>query len=90
MNCPTCAGGMEDGWLATFNPLLWFTFVVWQATEPGYLRMFRPVGSEKVIVPRSGGRGCPKAQLCRACKTVVFSYAENQLALNVVTPPRSG
>ena len=57
MNCPKCGEPMEAGWLAVFNPMLWITFVVWQATKPGYARLFRPVGSEKVIVPRVGGRG---------------------------------
>ena len=76
MKCPKCAAEMEAGWLALFNPIAWFTFVVWQATEPGYVRLFRPADSEKVIVQRAGGRGCPRAQICRQCKTVVFSYAD--------------
>ena len=79
MNCPKCAAEMEDGWLALFNPIGWLTFVVWQATRPGWIRLFRPAGSEKVIVPRAGGRGCPKAHLCRGCQTVVFSYAHEQV-----------
>jgi hypothetical protein len=79
MNCPKCAQAMEDGWLAIFNPIPWLTFVVWQGTKPGYVRFFRPAGSEKVLSPQALGRGCPKAQLCRACKTVVFCYADNEL-----------
>lgn len=79
MHCPKCAELMEEGWLAMFNPILWLNFVVWQAAKPGYVRMFRTAGSEKVIVPRVGGRGCPRAQICRGCKTVVFSYANDQL-----------
>jgi hypothetical protein len=79
MNCPKCGLLMEQGWLAVFNPIGWLTFVVWQATRPGYIRLFRPPGSEKVLSPRAGGRGCPRAQLCRGCKTVAFSYADDQL-----------
>lgn len=79
MDCPKCAQKMEDGWLALFNPIPWLNFVAWQAIKPGYVRLVRPAGSEKVIVPKAGGHGSPKAQLCRRCKTVVFCYAEEQL-----------
>jgi hypothetical protein len=70
---------MDDGWLAAFNPIWLLTFVVWQATRPGYVRVFRPAGSEEVIMRPSSGRGCPKAQLCRGCKTVAFRYADDRL-----------
>jgi hypothetical protein len=70
---------MEDGWLAMFNPVLWLNFVVWQAVKPGYMRFFSPPGSEKVLVPRAWGKGCPRAQICRGCQMVAFSYAKAQL-----------
>jgi len=70
---------MEEGWLTLSNPILWITFVVWQSVKPGYVRLFRPAGSVKVIVPRVGGRGNPRVQICRDCKTVVFSYADDQV-----------
>jgi len=79
MDCPNCAQAMENGWLAMYNPTPLVNYVAWQETKPGYVRMTRPEGSEKVIVPKAGGHGCPQAQLCRNCKTVVFSYAEDQL-----------
>ena len=79
MNCPKCSRAMEEGWLALFNPILWLTFAVWQVAKPGYVRLFRPAGSVKVIVPRAGGRGNPRAQICRECQTVVFSYADDQV-----------
>ena len=79
MNCPKCGEVMTEGWLTIFNLIHWLTFVVWQDIKPGYVRFFRPVGSEKVIIPRAGGFGNPRSQLCRSCKMVVFSYAEDQL-----------
>lgn len=79
MNCPNCGKNMEQGWLAVFNPLWKLTFVVWQSTKPKWVRMKIPAGGEKVIVPRAGGRGNPRSQLCRNCKTVVFSYADDQV-----------
>lgn len=83
MNCSKCGEAMETGWLAMFNPILWLNFVVWQDVKPGYVRFFRPAGSEKIIAPRAGDRGNPRAQLCRPCKTVVFSYAEDQLGKKI-------
>ena len=79
MNCPRCDQPMAEGWLAMFNPILWLNFVVWQPNKPRYVRFRTPQGSEKVIVPLVGGRGCPKAQICRGCKTVIFSYDADQL-----------
>lgn len=79
MNCPECHQEMKQGWLAMFNPTLWFNFVVWQSLKPGYVRFFAPEGSERVIVPKFGGRGCPKAWICTPCKTVTFSYAIENL-----------
>jgi hypothetical protein len=66
---------MQDGWLAMFNPYFLLSFVLWQPNKPGYVRFLPPKGSERVI----GLLGCPKAQICRGCKTVVFSYAKDQL-----------
>ena len=68
MSCPKCAQKMEDGWLAVFNPIPWLNFVAWQGTKPGYVRVVRPAGSENVIVPRSGGRGCPKLNSVAAAR----------------------
>ena len=79
MNCPKCQKEMEQGWLAMFNPILWLNFVVWQPKKPGYMRLFTPKNAEKVIVPRVAGKGCPRAHICRTCKTVSFSYSEDQL-----------
>jgi len=79
MDCPRCHQPMSEGWLALFNPIAWLTFVCWQPERPGYVRMLAPRDGEKVIVPRVGGRGCPRAQLCRGCKTVVFRYSEDEL-----------
>jgi hypothetical protein len=62
-----------------FNPMLWLHFVVWQPSKPGWIRFFTPQNAEKVIVPKVGGKGNPKAQICRSCKTVVFSYSEDML-----------
>lgn len=61
------------------NPIALLNFVNWQPVRPGYARFRRPEGSEKVIVPRAGGRGCPRARTCRPCKSVTFSYAADQL-----------
>lgn len=71
MNCPKCAEEMEAGWLAIYEPLL-ITRLVWQPVKPQYVRMFQPAGAEKVIQPKFGGKGCPEAQICKKCKTVVF------------------
>ncbi len=79
MNCPKCNEEMRVGWLALFNPFLFLHFVVWQPTKPGYVRFFAPKDSERVIVPRVGGKGCPKAWICKRCKTVTFSYANEDL-----------
>jgi len=79
MNCPRCEREMRSGWLAMFNPFLWIHFVVWQPTRPGYIRFFAPKDSERVIVPKAGGKGCPKAWICKKCKTVIFSYAADHL-----------
>ena len=79
MNCPECQKEMKHGWLAMFNPLLWLNFVVWQPLKPGYVRFSAPNGSERVIVPKAGGKGCPKAWICTDCKTVTFSYARGNL-----------
>ena len=79
MNCPKCQKEMEQGWLAMFNPILWLNFVVWQPRKPGYVRFFTPKNAEKVIVPKAAGKGCPKAHICRSCKTVSFSYSKDQL-----------
>ena len=79
MNCHECHEPMKHGWLALFNPMLWFNFVVWQPLKPGYVRFFAPRDSERVLVPRVGGKGCPKAWICVACETVTFSYAKANL-----------
>ncbi|MBT5705917.1 PF20097 family protein [Verrucomicrobia bacterium] len=79
MKCPKCEYEMKHGWLAIFNPILWLNFVVWQPMKPGWLRFFTPPEAEKVIVPDFGGKGCPKAYICKECKTVTFSYADDQL-----------
>ena len=79
MNCPKCNQEMKSGWLAMFNPILWLNFVVWQPTKPGWLRFFAPKDSERVIVPEVGGKGCPQAWICTGCKTVIFSYANEDL-----------
>jgi len=79
VNCPVCHQEMKPGWLAMFNPILWLNFVVWQRLKPGYVRFSAPKDSERVIVPKVGGKGCPKAWICTKCKTVTFSYAVENL-----------
>lgn len=79
MDCPKCQKEMGQGWLAMFNPIMWLNFVVWQPMKPGYVRFFKPKNAEKVIVPKAGGKGCPKAHICKSCKTVSFSYSEGQV-----------
>jgi hypothetical protein len=79
IKCPSCDDLMVAGWLSMFNPILGMNFVAWQQEKPGYVRLRVPQGGEKVIVPRAGGKGCPQSNICKQCKTVVFSYAEDQL-----------
>ena len=43
------------------------------------LRLFQPKDSVKVINPKNLGKGNPKAWICTECKTVTFSYAEDNL-----------
>lgn len=76
MICPTCGKEMEDGWLAIYEPII-FTRVIWQPVQPSYIRLCAPTGSVKVIQPRVGGGGCPKAYICTACKMTTFSYDES-------------
>lgn len=79
VKCSKCHRSMEEGWLLIWNPIALLNFVNWQPVKPGYMRLRRPEGSEKVIIPRAGGRGCPRARICRPCKSVTFSYAEDHL-----------
>ncbi|MFJ5549964.1 hypothetical protein [Streptomyces sp. NPDC093225] len=79
ITCSHCHRPTEEGWLVMWNPLMLLNFVNWQPARPGYVRFRRPKGSEKVIVPRAGGKGCPRARICRPCKSVTFSYAEHRL-----------
>jgi len=79
MNCPECHQDMKHGWLAVFNPILWLTFVVWQPSRPGYVRFAASEHSKRVIDPKIGGKGCPKAWICTRCKTVTLSYARENL-----------
>ncbi len=79
MKCPECQREMRYGWLAMFNPIRWFNFIVWQPLKPGYVRLWAPKDSERVMDPKFGGKGCPKAWICTDCKTVTFSYAEENL-----------
>jgi hypothetical protein len=67
---------MEEGWLAIYEPII-ITRLVWQPVKPSYIRLKEPTGSVKVIQPRIGGGGCPKAYICRACKITTFSYDEH-------------
>ena len=71
--CSSCGESMEPGWLAIYEPLP-ITRLIWQNKKPGWFRLFRPKGSEKVLQPVAGGRGCPVAYICRECQMVTFSY----------------
>ena len=75
--CSTCGESMEQGWLAIYEPLP-ITRLIWQNKRPGWLRLLRPKGSEKVIQPLPGGRGCPVAYICRKCQMITFSYDQRR------------
>jgi hypothetical protein len=78
LNCPSCDEPMETGWLTVFNPMLG-TSVAWQPNKPGYVRFRIPKEGQKVVRPRLWGLGNPRANICKQCKVVVFSYALDQL-----------
>lgn len=57
VKCSKCHRSMEEGWLLIWNPIALLNFVNWQPVKPGYMRLRRPEGSEKVIIPRAGAGG---------------------------------
>jgi len=68
MDCPQCHHTMEEGYLAFYDSRV-TSRLVWQAEQPGYVRVRRPPGS--VVVARA-----PLLPLCHRPVRLVSRVGE--------------